>query len=280
MLKVNHVQKTYSHFHLDCSLEIKPGSITGIIGKNGSGKTTLFKAILNLIHIDSGDITLLDKDYKDVDKNKIGCTLANISLCEYLKLKDLMNLLNNTYKDFDLDYFLQKCKQYQFPLDKKINEFSTGMKTKLNVLIALSHHASFLILDEPTNGLDVLAREEIIDLIREFMEEDENRSVLISSHISSDLEGLCDDIYMIDKGRIVLHENTDVLLDEYGLIKADEKQYELLDKQHILKVKKEQYGYSCLTDERAFYAENYPQLAIERGSVDKVITMMIKGEVL
>ena len=154
------------------------------------------------------------------------------------------------------------------------------MKTKLNVLIALSHHASFLILDEPTNGLDVLAREEIIDLIREFMEEDENRSVLISSHISSDLEGLCDDIYMIDKGRIVLHENTDVLLDEYGLIKADEKQYELLDKQHILKVKKEQYGYSCLTDERAFYAENYPQLAIERGSVDKVITMMIKGEVL
>ena len=280
MLKVNHVQKTYSHFHLDCSLEIKPGSITGIIGKNGSGKTTLFKAILNLIHIDSGDITLLDKDYKDVDKNKIGCTLANISLCEYLKLKDLMNLLNNTYKDFDLDYFLQKCKQYQFPLDKKINEFSTGMKTKLNVLIALSHHASFLILDEPTNGLDVLAREEIIDLIREFMEEDENRSVLISSHISSDLEGLCDDIYMIDKGRIVLHENTDVLLDEYGLIKADEKQYELLDKQHILKVKKEQYGYSCLTDERAFYAENYPQLAIERGSVDKVITMMIKGVVL
>lgn len=87
--------------------------------KNGSGKTTLFKAILNLIHIDSGDITLLDKNYKDVDKNKIGCTLANISLCEYLKLKDLMNLLNNTYKDFDLDYFLQKCKQYQFPLDKK-----------------------------------------------------------------------------------------------------------------------------------------------------------------
>lgn len=119
MLKVNHVQKTYSHFHLDCSLEIKPGSITGIIGKNGSGKTTLFKAILNLIHIDSGDITLLDKNCKDVDKNKIGCTLANISLCEYLKLKDLMNLLNNTYKDFDLDFFLQKCKQYQFPLDKK-----------------------------------------------------------------------------------------------------------------------------------------------------------------
>ena len=134
-------------------------------------------------------------------------------------------------------------------------------------------------MDEPTAGLDVIARDSILELLREYMET-EGRSILISSHISSDLESLCDDIYMIDKGRIVLHENTDVLLDEYGLIKADEKQYELLDKQHILKVKKEHYGYSCLTDERAFYAENYPQRAIERGSVDKVITMMIKGEVL
>ena len=108
------VIRQLKHFHLDCSLEIKPGSITGIIGKNGSGKTTLFKAILNLIHIDSGDITLLDKDYKDVDKNKIGCTLANISLCEYLKLKDLMNLLNNTYKDFDLDSFYKNVNNINF----------------------------------------------------------------------------------------------------------------------------------------------------------------------
>ena len=153
------------------------------------------------------------------------------------------------------------------------------MKAKLKVLTATSFDAILLVLDEPTAGLDVIARDSILELLREYMET-EGRSILISSHISSDLESLCDDIYMIDKGRIVLHENTDVLLDEYGLIKADEKQYELLDKQHILKVKKEQYGYSCLTDERAFYAENYPQLAIERGSVDKVITMMIKGEVL
>ena len=234
MLKVNHVQKSYSHFHLDCSLEIKRGSITGIIGKNGSGKTTLFKAILNLIHIDSGDIILLDKNYKEVDKNKIGCTLANISLCEYIKLKDLIDVLKNTYKDFDVDSFLQKCNQYQFPLDKKINEFSTGMKAKLNVLIALSHHATFLILDEPTNGLDVLAREEIIDLIREFMEEDENRSVLISSHISSDLEGLCDDIYMIDDGKFVFHETTDCLLDQYGLLKLTNKQFDQVNNQVFL----------------------------------------------
>ena len=258
MLKVNHVQKSYSHFHLDCSLEIKPGSITGIIGKNGSGKTTLFKAILNLIHIDSGDITLLDKDYKDVDKNKIGCTLANISLCEYLKLKDLMNLLNNTYKDFDLDYFLQKCKQYQFPLDKKINEFSTGMKAKLNVLIALSHHASFLIL--------------------EFMEEDENRSVLISSHISSDLEGLCDDIYMIDNGKFIFHETTDCLLDQYGLLKLTEEQFNQVDHNYFIKTRKENYGYTALTNQKQFYQENYPEIIIEKNNFDTLFSMMLRGE--
>ena len=253
-------------------------NVTAIVGENGSGKTTLFKVILNLIHIDSGDITLLDKDYKDVDKNKIGCTLANISLCEYLKLKDLINLLNNTYKDFDLDYFLQKCKQYQFPLDKKINEFSTGMKAKLNVLIALSHHASFLILDEPTNGLDVLAREEIIDLIREFMEEDENRSVLISSHISSDLEGLCDEIYILDKGQFIFQETTDCLLDQYGLLKLTDEQFKQIDSSYFLKTKKFSYGYDVLTNQKQFYQENYPEIIIEKNNFDTLFSMMLRGE--
>ena len=200
MLKVNHVQKSYSHFHLDCSLEIKRGSITGIIGKNGSGKTTLFKAILNLIHIDSGDIILLDKDYKEVDKNKIGCTLANISLCEYLKLKDLVDVLRNTYQDFDLDYFLQKCNQYQFPLDKKINEFSTGMKAKLNVLIALSHHATFLILDEPTNGLDPVGIQELRDLIKRL--NDSGVTVLVSSHNLAEIQHIASYVGIIINGKL------------------------------------------------------------------------------
>ena len=179
-------------------------------------------------------------------------------------MKDLINLLNNTYKDFDLDYFLQKCKQYQFPLDKKINEFSTGMKAKLNVLIALSHHASFLILDEPTNGLDVLAREEIIDLIREFMEEDENRSVLISSHISSDLEGLCDEIYILDKGQFIFQETTDCLLDQYGLLKLTDEQFKQIDSPYFLKTKKVSYGYDVLTNQKQFYQENYQKLLLKR----------------
>ena len=134
-------------------------------------------------------------------------------------------------------------------------------------------------IDEPTAGLDVIARDSILELLREYMET-EGRGILISSHISSDLENLCDDIYMIDRGKIVMHENTDVLMDEYGLIKADEKQFAALDKQYLLRVKKEPFGYSCLTGEKEYYMENYPGLTVERGSLDEVITMMVKGEKL
>ena len=135
-------------------------------------------------------------------------------------------------------------------------------------------------MDEPTTGLDVMARESILNLFREYMEEDENRSILISSHISSDLEGLCDDIYMIHNGKIVFHEETDVLLNEYGLLKADEDQYRKLDKEYILRARRESFGYSCLTDQRQYYQENYPEVVVERGTLDEVITMIVGGEKL
>lgn len=152
------------------------------------------------------------------------------------------------------------------------------MKAKLKVLAAISHDAKLLILDEPTAGLDVVARDELLDMLREYMEQDENRSILISSHISSDLETLCDDIYMIHEGKIVLHEDTDLLLSDYALLKVDAKQYESLDKQYLLRVRKENFGYSCLTNQKQFYLENYPQVAVEKGSIDEVITMIIRGK--
>lgn len=282
LLSLKNLQKNYPGFSLDVSMEIEEGQITGLIGANGAGKSTTFKVILGLVHPDAGEIRLFNKDMEQISKKEkadIGATLSDSGFSNCLTVKQIVHILTETYEKFDREMFEKRCSLFSIPMDKKLKEFSTGMKAKLKVLTATSFDARLLVLDEPTAGLDVIARDSILELLREYMET-EGRSILISSHISSDLESLCDDIYMIDKGRIVLHENTDVLRDEYGLIKADEKQYELLDKQHILKVKKEQYGYSCLTDERAFYAENYPQLAIERGSVDKVITMMIKGEVL
>lgn len=173
---------------------------------------------------------------------------------------------------------MEQVQKTNLPLNKQLREFSTGMRAKLKVLVAISHNARFLILDEPTAGLDVIARDELLDLLREYMEADLKRSILISSHISSDLENLCDDIYMIHEGQIILHDETDVLLSDYAVLKVNDTQYSHMDKQYILRVKQESYGYSCLTNQKAFYVENYPDIAIENGSIDEVITMMILGQ--
>ena len=283
MLKIEHVRKNYDSFSLDCSLEVKSGCITGLIGQNGAGKSTTFKAILGLISIDSGTIHILGKDikeFKEKDKQKLGVVLSDSGFSGYLAINDIIPILKNLYNDFDSAFFLKQIERFGLPRNKKIKEFSTGMKAKLKMLVAISHNAKLLILYEPTAGLDVIARDELLELLREFMEQDEERSILISSHISSDLETLCDDLYMIHEGKIILREDTDVLLSDYALIKVDKKQYDTLDKQYILRSKKESYGYRCLTNQKQYYIENYPQIVIEKGTIDEVITMMIRGELL
>ncbi|MCI6858381.1 MAG: ABC transporter ATP-binding protein [Eubacterium sp.] len=280
MLKIEHLKKYYDNFSLDCSLELMPGRVTGLIGQNGAGKSTTFKAILGLISNDGGNITLLGKDIKDFtakDRENLGVVLSDSGFSGYLRIKDIISILQNMYTKFDKSFFVEQVQRFQLPLKKQIKDFSTGMKAKLKVLVAISHNAKLLILDEPTAGLDVIARDELLEMLREFMEKDEERSILISSHISSDLESLCDDLYMIHDGKIILHEDTDVLLSDYALLKVDAEQYSKLDKQFLLRSKKETYGYSCLTNQKQYYIENYPKIAIEKGTVDEVITMMIRG---
>lgn len=280
MLKIEHLKKHYKNFSLDCSLNVMPGCVTGLIGQNGAGKSTTFKAVLGLISCDGGTVTILGKDLKDFkaeDKENLGVALSDSGFSGYLTIKDIIPVLKNLYRNFDYSFFSEQVNRFQLPLDKKIKDFSTGMKAKLKVLVAVSHNAKLLILDEPTAGLDVIARDELLELMREFMERDGERSILISSHISGDLESLCDDIYMIHDGKIILHEDTDVLLSDYALLKVDDGQYETLDKQFILRTKREAYGYSCLTNQKQFYLDNYPKIAIEKGTIDGVITMMIRG---
>ncbi len=256
MLRLNRVRKEYKGFQLDCTLEVQEGCVTGLIGKNGAGKSTTFKAILGLLKTDGGSIEIFGKPVYEIgnkEKEDIGVVMSDAGFCGYLTIQDLL------------------------PMLKKIKEFSTGMKRKLQVLAALAHEAKLLILDEPTAGLDVVARDELLDILRTYMEQD-GRSILVSSHISSDLEGLCDDIYMIDEGKIVLYEETDVLLGSYGILKVTPEQFGRVEREHVLRHRKEEFGYSCLTDQRQFYQENYPDIAVEKGTIDELIMMMIRGE--
>ncbi len=281
MLRIENLQKNYGAFRLDCSMEVLSGRVTGLVGQNGAGKSTTFKAVLGLVRPDGGKIEILGKDsgqFGAGDRQELGVVLSNAGFSGYLTVRDIIPVLGSLYARFDKAFFLEQVKRFGLPDNQKIKEFSTGMKAKLKVLTAISHRARLLILDEPTAGLDVVARDELLELLRVFMEQDDNRGILVSSHISGDLETLCDDIYMIHQGKIILHEDTDVLLDNYAVLKMDEREYETIEKRYILCSRKESFGYSCLTNQKRFYRENYPKLAVLKGSIDEVIMMMIKGE--
>lgn len=276
MIRIHDLKKTYKNFSLDVSLEIKAGCVTGLVGRNGAGKSTTIKSILGIVTPDSGQCDVFGKPAMSLEaseRERIGAALSDSGFSSFFTVKDIRIILRNMYRNFDEPYFKSMCEKFELPENLRIQKFSTGMNAKLKVLIALSHKADLLILDEPTAGLDVVVRNEILDLLRNYMAENENRALIISSHIASDLENLCDDIYIVEKGKVAFHEDTDVLLSDYAILKLDEEQYTAIDKEHIIKSKKEKFGYTCLTNQKRFYMENYPQIAIEKGGIDELIIM-------
>ncbi len=280
MVKVDKLVKNYGDFKLDVSLEIPDGMVTGLVGKNGAGKSTTIKSILGLVKPDGGHVTINGKEtlaLSGKDKEDIGVALSDSGFSTYLSVEDVIAIMKKMYASFDEELFRKSCTSQGLPFNKPIKEFSTGMKAKLRVLVAMSHNAQLLIMDEPTAGLDVEARNDILDLLRDYLTQDEKRSILITSHISSDLEGLCDDIYLIHDGKIVLHEDTDAILDNYGVLKVDEASFEKLDKSYILSTKKDHFGYACFTNEKQFYTENNPDIVIENSNIDDLILMMTGG---
>lgn len=280
LVKLDNVKKRYGDFNLNCSIQLEEGHITGIIGANGAGKSTMFKAILGLIKTDGGTVEIFGKDgiaLTKADRTQIGVVFAENTFNETLDINDITYVMESMYDTFDKEKYIEKCGKYGLPMKKPIKEFSTGMKAKFKLLTAMSYGAKLLILDEPTSGLDSVVRSELLDEMRGFMEE-EGRAILISSHISSDLEGLCDDLYFIQNGNIVFHEDTDVILSDYAILKVNEEQYRSLDKSHILYRKKEGYGYTLLTKEKQYYLDNYREIVAERGSIDDIMLMIVKGE--
>ena len=282
LVQLDRVMKKYGSFALELNMQIPENQIIGLIGANGAGKSTTFKLMIGLIRPDQGNAEVFGRNAAELgveEKQKIGVVFSDSGFSEYLRVQQLIPVMKRFYPDFQEKEFRKRCERFKIPLNKQIKDFSTGMKAKLNVLLALSHDSRLLLLDEPTAGLDVVAREEILDLLREYMEIP-GRTIVISSHISGDLEHFCDDLYMIHEGKIVLHEETDRILEEYGFLKVSEQEYEVLDKEYLLRVRKESFGYSCLTDQKNYYLENYPGLVVEKGSVDEVISMLVKGEAL
>ena len=269
---------------------INDGDFIGLIGHTGSGKSTFIQHLNGLVKATSGTIYFNGMDIYDKDfdmkmlRSKVGLVFQypEHQLFETDIFKDVCfgpKNLGLPKMEVELRAFealrlvgLDENLYYQSPFD-----LSGGQKRRVAIAGVLAMRPDVLILDEPTAGLDVIARDELLEMLREFLEKDEERSILISSHISSDLESLCDDLYMIHDGKIILHEDTDVLLSDYALLKVDAEQYSKLDKQFILRSKKETYGYSCLTNQKQYYMENYPKIAIEKGTIDEVITMMIRG---
>ncbi len=280
MLKVEGLKKNYPSFSLDLSLIVNKGEVLGIIGANGAGKTTLFKAILGLIKKDAGEITLFGKRSDELslkERQDIAITLADSSFSRYLTIKDVGQILKEMYPSFDPVYFDDLLIKFDLSKDKKLATLSSGMQTRFKLICALCHHPKLLILDEPTIGLDVIGRNELLDLLRNHLCNYEDSTILISSHIASDIETLCDRICLIDKGKIILACDTDLVIDNYGIIKATEAQYQTIDKEYIIGVKKENYGYTLLTEQRSYYRENYPDVITDAAGVDDILTIMTKG---
>ena len=235
MLKISNLNKNYPTFSLkDVSFEVKPGEIMGFIGRNGAGKTTTLKAIMNLIHYESGKITAFDKDMTENElenKQRIGFALSELNYYPNKTIRQLMSVTKRFYKNFDEKKFNEVCKLFNLNIDKKLEELSSGMKVKYSVAIALSHKAELLILDEPTSGLDPVSRDEILDIFRQIVK-NKDRAILFSTHITSDLDKCASNITYIHNGKIVYTGQKKDFIESYLFVK-DKTKNKSLEKEYI-----------------------------------------------
>lgn len=244
-IEIKNLCKSYKNFKIDnLNLTLPGGYIMGLVGENGAGKSTTIKLILNMVHKDSGSITVLGKDNGDnfeLTKEDIGVVLDEVGFSSYFNAKEIDRIMSHAYKNWSSEQFYTYLKRLSLPADKKFKELSRGMKMKLGIAVALSHNAKLLILDEATNGLDPVVRDEVTDLFMEFTS-DESHSVLISSHIVSDLEKICDYIAFMHKGKVILCEEKDRLREDYAVIRCTDEQLSELNQSAVIGARKNAYG--------------------------------------
>lgn len=280
-IEISGLCKSYRDFALeDVNLTLPGGSILGLIGENGAGKTTTIKCILNLVRRDAGTITLMGYDNLTQErqaKAEVGVVLDECFFHDTLRPRDIHTILSRVYKDWDRPLFEDYLKKFKLPEGKFIKEFSRGMKMKLSLAAALAHHPKLLILDEATAGLDPVVRDEILDEFLGFIQ-DEEHSILISSHITSDLEKVADYITYLHQGKVVLSEAKDVLQDHYGRLGCTAQQLSAIQPEDLVRVRKGSYGCEALVSDRVAFHKKYPQLMVEPISLEDIMLFIGKGE--
>lgn len=269
--------KQFSGFALqNVGFCVPKGSVVGFIGENGAGKSTTIKSILGLVNPDGGKIEVFGKAAPSLlreDKNKIGAVLGETCLPENLNIKDIDGVMRHIFENWNSSVFFAYADRFSLPREKKVKEFSRGMRQKLSLAVALSHGAELLVLDEPTSGLDPVARDEILDILYDFMQ-DEEHSVLISSHIVSDLEKLCDYILFIHGGKVIFEEEKDSLREKYGVLKCTAEQFAELDPSAVVAYHRGEFGMNALVLREKYRGEQ----ALETANIEDVMLYYARGE--
>lgn len=279
-IEIKGLTKKYEDFKLDnVDFTVKRGSVMGFVGENGAGKTTTIKAILNLIKKDSGSINIFGLDNIESEKEikeQIGVVFDDINFHETLNIKEINMIMKNIYSAWDEKKFFKMTEEFDLPNKKSIKNFSRGMKMKFSIAVALSHNAKLLILDEATSGLDPIVRNEILDIFLEFME-DEDHTILVSSHILSDLERIADYITFIHKGKIVFSKEKYELIETHGMLKCGINDKQKIDKKYIVGERKSSFGYEILVKNREECREIYNGMVIDKPTMEDIVLFYVRG---
>lgn len=279
-LEIKNITKNYGDFRLEnISFTLPYGNIMGLIGENGAGKSTIINCILDTIERDSGTISILGQTNEKnnlILKEDIGVVFDVSEFYDNFNIMQTENILKDTYKKWNKQTFHNYLEKFDLPKNKLVKDFSRGMKMKLAITIALSHQPKLLILDEATSGLDPIMRDEILDVFMEFVQ-DENHAILLSSHISSDLEKVADYITFIHDGKLILSSSKDELIYEYGIMKCRDDDFEFIDKEDIIRYRKKTYEVEILVRDREKMAKKYIKCIVDPAKVDDIMTLYVKG---
>lgn len=277
-IEISGLRKCYDGFTLDnISFDVPKGSIMGFIGQNGAGKSTTMKAILNIIKTDGGAIKLLGMDHIKDEAQIKECIAAVFDECPFhdsFKAKQINILFRGLYQNWDEKQFFDYLDRFHLPRKKKIGEFSKGMKMKMQIAAALSHKAKLLIMDEPTTGLDPVVRNEILDVFREYLS-DENNSILLSSHITSDLDKIADCVTFIDNGKLLLTGYKDEILESHGLMKCSREDYNKIHSEDIISARINEYSVDIMVSDREKMSKKYSGILIEKTNLEEIMLFYV-----